>query len=104
MVHLQKCNQHKLSTTSVGNIRHQHVSPTSIKPLDFIMYLRLSTFYHFIANIDIGEELETIKRKKKFNAETLEATTTENDDPKQNVIYDPNGNVVNLADFQVHIF
>ena len=45
--------------------------------------------------------METIKRKKKFNAETLEATTTETDDDKQNVIYDPNGNVINLADFQV---
>lgn len=63
---------------------------------------RLSTFYHFIANIDIGEELETIKRKKKFNAETLEATTTDIDDNKQNIIYDPNGNPINLADFQVN--
>ena len=28
---------------------------------------RLSTFYHFVAFIDISKEKETIQRKKEFN-------------------------------------
>lgn len=30
-------------------------------------FIRLSTFYHFIANINIGDEKETINSKNKFN-------------------------------------
>jgi len=37
-----------------------------LPPLSYQKF-RLSTFYHFVAFIDISKEKETIERKKEFN-------------------------------------
>ena len=42
------------------------VSQLLLSPL-FHQKFRLSTFYHFVAFIDIGKEKDTIERKKDFN-------------------------------------
>ena len=47
-------------------MRLRSVSQVLLQHL-FHFKFRLSTFYHFVAFIDISKEKETIQRKKEFN-------------------------------------
>ena len=72
---------------------------------ELILIFRLSTFYHYIANISIKDEKETIRSKKKFNKDK-KTGLDEPDEPTKyrgsiKAKFDPNGDPYDSDDKSV---
>ena len=85
----------------MAQVREQYLEAI----IKLLIIFRLSTFYHYIANISIKDEKETIRSKKKFNKDKK----TGLDEPEELAKYrgsiktkfDPNGDPYDSDDKSV---